>query len=92
VGGAAPGVCGFTSRGVVGMLCGVEKARNAAKGDKPEEIKSAISELEAAAHAFSKTLYERAAASAGTTSAGGTSESGGAKKDDDTIDAEFEVK
>ena len=70
----------------------IEKARNAAKSDKPEEIKSAISELEAAAHAFSKTLYERAAASAGTTSAGGTSESGGAKKDDDTIDAEFEVK
>jgi len=70
----------------------IEKARNAAKGDKSEEIKSAISELEAAAHAFSKTLYERAAASAGTTSAGGTSESGGAKKDDDTIDAEFEVK
>jgi len=70
----------------------IEKARNAAKSDKPEEIKSAISELEAAAHAFSKTLYERAAASPGTTSAGGTSESGGAKKDDDTIDAEFEVK
>lgn len=70
----------------------IEKARNVAKSDNADEIKSAISELEAAAHAFSKTLYERAAASAGTTSAGGPSESGGAKKDDDTIDAEFEVK
>lgn len=70
----------------------IEKARNAAKSDKPEEIKSAISELEAAAHAFSKTLYERAAAAAGTTSGGGPSDSGTTKKDDDTIDAEFEVK
>jgi molecular chaperone DnaK len=70
----------------------IEKARNVAKSDNADEIKSAISELEAAAHAFSKTLYERAAASAGTTSTGGPSESGGAKKDDDTIDAEFEVK
>jgi len=71
----------------------IEKARNAAKSDKTEEIKSAISELEAAAHAFSKTLYERAAASAGAgAAAGSTSEGGGSKKDDDTIDAEFEVK
>jgi len=71
----------------------IEKARNAAKGDKADEIKSAISELEAAAHAFSKTLYERAAASGGAgATAGSTSETGGSKKDDDTIDAEFEVK
>ncbi len=71
----------------------IEKARSAAKGESAEEIKSAISELEAAAHAFSKTLYERAAAGAGATSAGGSgSAGGGAKKDDDTIDAEFEVK
>lgn len=71
----------------------IEKARNAAKGDKADEIKSAISELEAAAHAFSKTLYERAAASAGAgATAGSTSDAGGSKKDDDTIDAEFEVK
>ncbi|MGQ9504391.1 MAG: molecular chaperone DnaK [Thermogutta sp.] len=70
----------------------IEKTRNAAKSDKEDEIKSAISELEAAAHAFSKTLYERAAAGAGTTSTSGSSDAGGSKQTDDTIDAEFEVK
>ncbi len=71
----------------------IEKARNAAKSENAGEIKSAISELEAAAHAFSKTLYERAAAAAGATSTTGSGSSSSAgKKDDDTIDAEFEVK
>lgn len=69
----------------------IEKTRNAAKSDSAEQIKSAISELEAAAHAFSKTLYERAAAGASASSTTSSAQSGG-KKDDDTIDAEFEVK
>ncbi|GAB6187294.1 molecular chaperone DnaK [Thermopirellula anaerolimosa] len=73
----------------------IEKTREAAKADSAERIKSAIAEMEAAVHAFSKTLYERAAgagaAAAGTAgaSAGAASDKG---KDDDTIDAEFEVK
>ncbi|GAB4130364.1 MAG: molecular chaperone DnaK [Thermogutta sp.] len=73
----------------------IEKTREAAKADSAEQIKSAIAEMESAVHAFSKTLYERAAgagaAAAGTAgaSAGAASDKG---KDDDTIDAEFEVK
>lgn len=69
----------------------IEKTRNAAKSDSAEQIKSAISELEAAAHAFSKTLYERAAAGASAASSTSSTQTGG-KKDDDTIDAEYEVK
>jgi len=79
------------------MTSAIGKTREAAKGDNAEAIKSALSQLEAASHAFSKSLYERAAAGAqagaGATAGahGGPSEAkpGG---DDDTIDAEFEVK
>jgi len=79
------------------MTAAIEKVRQAAKGDNAEAIKSALSQLEAASHAFSKTLYERATAGAqagagaraGTSQTGKTAPSGG---DDDTIDAEFEVK
>lgn len=73
----------------------IQRTREAAKGDDIEQIKSAISELEAAAHAFSKTLYDRATAGAGAgaSSATGASETADTqKKDDDAIDAEFEVK
>ena len=70
----------------------VAKAREAAKGENVDAIKSAISELEHAAHAVSKVLYESAAAKqpagAGEQPAGG--KPGGS--DDDAIDAEFEVK
>jgi len=79
------------------MTSAVEKVREAAKGDNPESIKAALSLLESASHAFSKSLYERA--TAGAQSAAGPSPGGaGAAKggpsggDDDTIDAEFEVK
>ena len=79
------------------MTSAIGKTREAAKGDNAEAIKSALGQLEAASHAFSKSLYERAAAGAqagpGATAGahGGPSEAkpGG---DDDTIDAEFEVK
>jgi len=79
----------------------IEKTRAAAKGDDPEQIKSAVRDLEQASHALSKTLYEAAGApgaapgagpGAGPTAgaAGPGAKSGGA--DEDTIDAEFEVK
>jgi len=75
----------------------IEKTREAAKTDDTESIKSAISELEQASHALSKSLYESAAAAGaatgpspeGGTAPGADAASGG---DDDAIDAEFEVK
>jgi molecular chaperone DnaK len=75
----------------------IVKVREAAKGDDPAKIKSAISELEAASHAMSEALYKTAATGAGAAggaSAGGPSTDGGAAPapDDDAIDAEFEVK
>jgi molecular chaperone DnaK len=78
------------------MNSAMEKVREAAKGDNAEAIKSALSQLEAASHAFSKTLYEKATAGAQATAGAGTN-GGGASKgasggDDDAIDAEFEVK
>ena len=67
----------------------IEKTREVAKGDDAGAIKSAITELEQASHALSKTLYETAQAGGdgAASSAGETAQS-----DDDTIDAEFEVK
>ncbi|MBN1587914.1 MAG: molecular chaperone DnaK [Pirellulales bacterium] len=78
----------------------MERTREAAKGDDVQKIKSAISELEQASHALSKTLYASATASAqpGAEGAPGGAAPGGATSgaadegDDDTIDAEFEVK
>ncbi|MBU4272010.1 MAG: molecular chaperone DnaK [Planctomycetes bacterium] len=77
----------------------IEKAREAAKGDDPDRIKSAVHELEQASHALSKTLYEKAGPQAQAASGNGggpqpdaqpsAAPSGG---DDDAIDAEFEVK
>lgn len=66
----------------------MKKVREMAEGDDVAGIKSAVKELEAASHALSKLMYEKAgsAAEAGATS--GTGKSGG----DDAIDAEFEVK
>jgi molecular chaperone DnaK len=80
------------------MTSAIEKVREAAKGDNAEAIKSALSQLEAASHAFSKSLYERATAAGaqpgaearpGGPEAAKAGEPGG---DDETIDAEFEVK
>jgi molecular chaperone DnaK len=81
------------------MTSAIEKVREAAKGDNAEAIKSALSQLEAASHAFSKTLYERATAGAGAQPGAepGPDGAGAAKGpapggEEDTIDAEFEVK
>jgi molecular chaperone DnaK len=72
----------------------IEKVREAAKGEDTQAIKSAVSELEQASHAFSKVLYESQAAEQ---AAGGAGSAAGAQQaasggDDDAIDAEFEVK
>ena len=74
----------------------MDKAREVAKGDDPQAIKSAIDELEQASHALSKTLYDTAnatdpAAAAAAAATGGDS-TAEAAADDDAIDAEFEVK
>ena len=74
----------------------IEKTRELAKGDDTAAIKSAVSDLEQASHAFSKTLYEKAGAgeAAGAQAApeGAQPESRSGGADDDAIDAEFEVK
>jgi len=74
----------------------IEKAREAAKGDDADTIKSAISELEQASHALSKVLYENVGPQPGAApgDAGPAPEAGGGESagDDDAIDAEFEVK
>lgn len=80
----------------------IERTREAAKSTDLDRIKSAVSDLEQASHALSKSLYEAAAKSApgggaagpGQAAPGGPSADGGKRPDqsDDTIDAEFEVK
>jgi len=75
----------------------IAKVREAAKGDDPATIKSAISELEAASHAMSEALYKTAAgaqAGAAPGAAPGAGPDGGAQPSDEeeAIDAEFEVK
>ncbi|HUE71015.1 MAG TPA: molecular chaperone DnaK [Pirellulaceae bacterium] len=76
----------------------IEKTREAAKGSDVAAIKSAVEQLEAASHAFSKVLYEKGAAgAAAATSDGGGGEAGEQKAeqtkgDDDVIEGEFEVK
>jgi len=68
----------------------IEKLRSAADTQDASAIRSATSELEQAAQAFSKVLYEKTAASGGEAAAA-SADSGG-PSDDDAIDAEFEVK
>ncbi len=71
----------------------IEKAREAAKGEDAEKIKSAVEELEQVSHAFSKNLYENSATeSAGGEAAGEAAADAGAAADEDVVDAEFEVK
>jgi len=76
----------------------IETTREKAKGTDTQAIKSAIEQLEAASHAFSKVLYEKggAGAAAGGPEAaapgGGGAESAAKKPDDDVIEGEFEVK
>jgi molecular chaperone DnaK len=71
----------------------IEKVRALAKSEDVAAIKSAVSDLEQASHAFSKMLYEKQTAGGGHASPadGGKPADGGGTKDD-AIDAEFEVK
>ena len=76
------------------LVKAIEKTREVAKGTDVAALKSAVESLEQAAHAFSKTLYEKGAA-AGSGEGGeaaGPSAGGQNSPGDDAIDAEFEVK
>jgi molecular chaperone DnaK len=64
------------------LTAAIDKVRQLSMGEDVEAITAAVDELEQTAQAFSKTLYEAAAAD----------EADDASTDDDTIDAEFEVK
>lgn len=79
------------------MTSAIDKVKEAMKGTDADALKSAVSQLEQASHAFSKTLYEKAAGSAaGAGPQPGASQqadsNSGSGNNDDTIDAEFEVK
>ena len=81
------------------VTAAITKTREAAKSDNRDTIKAALSELEHASHALSRTLYQHAGAGAGPQPGPGTpppeasgpsqGKSGG---EDEAIDAEFEVK
>jgi molecular chaperone DnaK len=69
----------------------IKRTREVAHGEDVSAIKSAVSDLEQASHALSKTLYQSQAAGASAAAPGAE---GGPKPagEDDAIDAEFEVK
>jgi molecular chaperone DnaK len=70
----------------------IKKTRDVAQGADAAAIKAAISELEHASHAFSKTLYE-SGAKAGPGAADAQPGANGKKAgEEEAIDAEFEVK
>ncbi len=68
----------------------IEKVKKAAAGSDTAAIKSATSELDQAAQAFAKVLYEKGGG--GAQPAGGPGGQAAGSGDDDAIDAEFEVK
>ncbi len=69
----------------------IAKVRTAAESSDAESIKSATNELEQAAQAFSKVLYEKAS-SGGSNAASAADAATAGSDDEDAIDAEFEVK
>jgi molecular chaperone DnaK len=71
----------------------IKRTREVAQGDDVQAIKSAISDLEQASHALSKTLYQ-SQDRAGAAPPGSDGSNGGPKPagEEDAIDAEFEVK
>ncbi|MCR9291284.1 MAG: molecular chaperone DnaK [bacterium] len=70
----------------------IEKLNGVMSGEDAEAIKSATSELEQAAQAFGKVLYEKAGAAAAGGQGGAAGAAASSSSDDDAIDAEFEVK
>ena len=75
------------------LVAAIAKTREFAKGDDVDAIKSAITELEQASHALSKTLYEATAqASTPGDDAQASASADAGSESDDVIDADFEVK
>ena len=76
------------------MQAAIDKVKKAAEGTDTAAIKAATDELDTAAQAFSKVLYEKTEGSddgaAGPSPAGAATAANDA--DDDAIDADFEVK
>ena len=71
----------------------IEKVKEAEKGEDTAAIKSAIENLEQAAHALSKHIYEAANAEGGQGAGDGAAAAETVPADDDdVIDAEFEKK
>ncbi len=66
----------------------MEKVRETAKLDDADAIKSAVSDLEEIAQAFSKALYEKGPVAGDDQAEGEVDDAG----DEDAIDAEFEVQ
>jgi molecular chaperone DnaK len=72
----------------------IDTTREKAKGSDLAAIKSAIEQLEAVSHAFTKMLYEKTGAAGGDAEGAGPAPGPQASKksDDDVIEGEFEVK
>ncbi len=70
------------------LQASMKRVREAAAGEDTDRIRSAIQELEQAAHALSSTLYSGTGAEAGAAGPEATDGAG----DEDVIDAEFEKK
>ncbi|MEK6248161.1 MAG: Hsp70 family protein, partial [Planctomycetales bacterium] len=73
----------------------IKKTRETAASEDVDATKAAITELEQASHALSKTLYDASTAAGATAEPGGPSptDSGSdASSGEDVIDADFEVK
>ena len=68
----------------------IKKVNEKATTEDADAINQAVEELQTAAHALSKHMYDQAGA-AGANPEGGPA-AGGTKPDDDVIDAEFEKK
>ena len=71
------------------MESAIAAVRKAAEGEDVDAIKSAVSDLEQASHAFSKAMYDTTGGEPAAATSGSTDDSSG---DDEAIDAEFEVK
>jgi molecular chaperone DnaK len=80
------------------VTAAIKKTREAAKSDNRETIKAALSELEHASHALSRTLYQHTGPDAGPQPGPGAPPPGAGPAqgkpggEDEAIDAEFEVK
>ena len=73
------------------MNTAIEKVKSAAEGDDTAAIKAASDELDAAAQAFSKVLYEKTSATPEGAAPDAAGDAAG-DADDDAIDADYEVK